>query len=166
MNNLPNDIYIQIYKNVFNNVLIELKLTLNGIQKKHNNKLLLYNNLQSKWCIPIKSFQNQHIYNNIETMEYSDYYIYNNDLYEFEINKTILYIEINGNCWKDLYEAADELIKRSGDTSLNKIKGFKINKNKLKLITSESFFNCFINYIFLLFIFLLLCNPFFVYFCF
>ena len=166
---LPNDIYSKIYKILFNETLIELKNTLNGIytvnytminRNKHfinlyntlvdkipyelfvleniyynyDNYDIVYYNIQlfSYWEINIKSFQNHHIYNNAKIMKYVNF----RNFYE-EFNKFPIYTDIKGNCWQDIYEAADELIKLSNDHEYNSIIDFKIvDKYIIELITS------------------------------
>ena len=174
LGNLPEDIYIRIYKIIFYETLKELKNTINSIQKNHytyeiHTKLhktlvnkythnIIYNNrslcttinrntydkmlnnntiLTASWEIPIKSFQNHHIYEGITKMEYID-------LTEFDktddgnICDKYVSEEIRGNCWQDLYETANKLIKSSDDNFHCAIVNFEIiNKNTIRLITSE-----------------------------
>ena len=111
LTNLPNDIHLLIYKHIFNKTLIQLQNTINGIQKnpekcfsnieqtfihnspdsdidsriEWNGPIGLKRPLYSKWAIPIKSYQNQHIYQGITRIEYINPYLYypNPDNYKY-----------------------------------------------------------------------------------
>ena len=137
MNNLPNDIFIHIYKFVFKNTLDDLKNKLNGIQLIHNTKLYktsYQKTITINWNIPIISFQNHHIYSGINIMEYTDFRIFTNDSY-IE-NKIPIYEEIKGDCWEDLCVTANKLIYRTDDYCKCNIDSFTINSKTIRLNTS------------------------------
>ena len=194
MNLLPNELYIHIYKLVFNDtVFTELKNKINGIQEQKihiiqqyyyicnqkyrkeftdkeikylisyndyfdnldktlinkftykliNNTTNIYNLIlndcffATQWRIPIKSFQNHHIYKGVNRIKF----VYKKD----DNEDVIIYEEIKGDCWQDIYETANKIImdledyvEEATEYHINKIIKFKkIDSNTIRLFTKK-----------------------------
>ena len=141
-NHYTYEIHTKLHKtlvNKYTNSIIYNNLSLYNFVNKNLYNKMLHNDiiLTASWEIPIKSFQNHHIYTGIKKMEYID-------LTEFDktedgnICDKYVSKEIRGDCWQDLYETANKLIKSSDDNIHCAIVNFVIiNKTTIRLITSE-----------------------------
>lgn len=86
--------------------------------------------LKSTWSIfEIENLGDPHPFKNATTLNYKDHW-----------GEKEATVEIKGNSWGDLYKAADECVKQSGDTHHAFIEAFRqssINKSILFLATGS-----------------------------
>ena len=113
------------------NIIFEIDSNID-LESIVNSRFFMY----SIWDIPVKSFQNQHIFYNFTWMEYTDFYIFDNDD-NYICNKQPIYKKFTGDTWQDIYETADYLIVKSLDEDNITIKRFEIvnETTTIRLIT-------------------------------
>lgn len=88
------------------------------------------NELKSTWSVyEVENFGDPHPFTNATTLNYKDHW-----------GEKEATVAIKGNSWGDLYKAADECVKLSGDSHHAFIEAFRqssINKNVLFLVTGS-----------------------------